>query len=232
MTTRNRNRHLTYEPVIELIKAQLLEGKLRPGDQLPTIAERAAHLGVSHGSVREAYRVLESRGILEVVQGRGTFVASTIGSSSEVLDRLRLTGNPTRAHLLEARRLLEPRAAALAAIRATRAERDAILRTVDEEEAKTLSVSEWVELNLKFHSLIVLAAHNPVISQMLTSIYELFKESEPHPAELPIVREKGRLFHRLIAFAIDDQDAESAEGLMYHHIESVERILATEELGK
>jgi len=222
---RNPERLLAYEKLVEQVKGQLLSGELRPGDKLPTIAERAAQTGLSQGSVREAYRVLESRGVLTVVQGRGTFVANDLTSTSDVLERLQLHGSPTRVQLLEARRLLEPDAAALAAVRATRAERDAILQSSMVEEGRTLEVAEWTAHNMRFHHLIVLASHNPVIAQMVTAIYELFEKSEPHPAENPLVREKGKHFHRLIALAIAEGDASSAKELMYQHIASVEKIL-------
>lgn len=225
MTQRNPERLLAYEGIVEQIKAQLLNGELRPGDKLPTIAERAAQQGLSQGSVREAYRVLEHRGVLSVVQGRGTFVANDLGSNDDVLKRLQFHGSPTRAQLLEARRLLEPHAAALASQRASKAERAAILESSQAEDGRTLDVAEWSAHNLRFHHLIVLASHNPVIAQMVTAIYELFEKSEPHPAENPIVREKGKHFHRLIALAIAEGDAGAAESLMYQHIESVEKIL-------
>lgn len=225
MSQRNPERLLAYEGIVEQIKGQLLSGELRPGDRLPTIAERALKQGLSQGSVREAYRALEHRGVLTVVQGRGTFVANDLGSNDDILKRLKLHAGPTRAQLLEARRLLEPHAAALAATRASKAERGAILEASQAEDGKTLGVAEWTDHNLRFHHLIVLASHNPVIAQMVTAIYELFEKSEPHPAENPIVREKGKHFHRLIALAIAEGDAAGAESLMYQHIESVEKIL-------
>lgn len=225
MAQRNPERLLAYERIVEQIKNQLLAGELRAGDRLPTIAERAAQLRLSQGSVREAYRALEHKGVLAIVQGRGTFVAENLGTNDDILTRMQLHGGPTRAQLLEARRLLEPHAAALAATRATRAERDAILESSQAEDGRTLDVAEWTAHNMRFHHLIVLAAHNPVIAQMVTAIYELFEKSEPHPAENPIVREKGKHFHRLIALAIAEGDAAAAESLMYQHIESVEKIL-------
>ncbi len=225
MVKRNPQRLLAYEGIVEQIKNQLLSGELKPGDKLPTIADRAGLEGLSQGSVREAYRVLENRGILQVIQGSGTFVAQDLGTSDDVLKRLQFHANPTRAQLLEARRLLEPHAAALAATRATRAERDAILAASEIEDHRSLDVPEWSEHNLRFHHLIVLASHNPVIAQMVTAIYELFENSKPRPAENPVVREKGKHFHRLIALAIAEGDAPAAESLMYQHIESVEKIL-------
>src|SRR5690606_14111793 len=128
------------------------------------IAERATELSLSQGSVREAYRALEHRGVLTVVQGSGTFVANDLGSNDDVLKRLQFHAGPTRAQLLEARRLLEPHAAALAASRASKAERDAILEASQAEDGRTLDVAEWTDHNLRFHHLIVLASHNPVIA--------------------------------------------------------------------
>lgn len=225
MAKRKSVRPLAFEGVIEQIKSQLLCGELRPGDKLPTISENASKLGLSQGSVREAYRVLESRGVLKLIQGRGTFVANDLGSNDDVLKRLQVHGSPTRSQLLEARRLLEPHAAALAAVRASQAERDAILEASHAEDDRILTVEEWSAHNLRFHHLIVLAAGNPVITQMVAAIYELFEKSEPHPAENPIVREKGKHFHRLIAIAIAERDPDSAESLMNQHISSVEKIL-------
>lgn len=229
MTSRSPDRQLAYEVIVERVKKQLLAGELKPGDRLPTIAEGAKDQGLSPGSVREAYRVLENRGLLEIVQGRGTFVAEDIGSRIDVLQSLHFAGGPTRAHLLEARRLLEPQVAAMAAHRASKAERDAIVQASEEDERRPLEVRQWVQHNMTFHGLIALASHNPVVTQMLTSIYEYFEKSEPHPAENPVVREKGRHFHRLIALAIAEGDGDAAQVLMEQHIASVESILGRAE---
>ncbi|HEX7004880.1 MAG TPA: FadR/GntR family transcriptional regulator [Trueperaceae bacterium] len=225
MPTRVSDRALTYEAIVEEIKGQILEGELKPGDRLPTIAERARELNVGQGSVREAYRVLESRGVLEVVQGSGTFVSTNLGPDNEMLLSLSFTPAPTRAHLLEARRLLEPQVAALAAQRATNAERQAIVRASKEEDAALRDPGEWARHNIAFHSLICNASHNPVVSEMVLTLYEFFGKTEPHPAEDPIVREKGKHFHRLIAFSIYEGDAEAARDLMRQHIGSVETIV-------
>ena len=78
-----RKRSLIYETVLEYIKGQLLTENIKPGERLPTVAALADKLGVGQASVREAYRVLETMGILEVRQGRGTTVARTILDTGE-----------------------------------------------------------------------------------------------------------------------------------------------------
>src|SRR5699024_9777355 len=111
----------------------------------------------------------------------------------------------------------EPQVAALAAARASKAERDEIVKASEEDEADPLGPRQWVRHNMTFHGLVGHAAHNPVVSQMLTSIYEYFEKTEPHPADDPLVREKGRHFHRLIALAIAEGDGDAAHVLMDRH---------------
>ncbi len=63
----------------------------------------AARMTVSPGSVREAYRVLESMGLLEVTQGRGTFVTALPSDGAGVLHQFQLAERQSLAHLFEAR---------------------------------------------------------------------------------------------------------------------------------
>lgn len=225
MSGRNPERLLAYEAIAEEITRRIITDAFEPGDRLPTIADWAQELGVSQNTVREAYRVLESRGHLQVVQGRGTFVAAKAMSVEELLKPSGLRAVPTRRHLLEARRLLEPPLAAMAAERATSAERVAILRASEVVDMQLRDPAEWAQRNLVFHTLVCYASHNPVISEVVVTLYKFFAEAEPHPAENAVVREKGIHFHRLIGYAIFDGDREGAHDLMLRHISSVEKIL-------
>src|SRR4029079_14493158 len=110
-----RPRSLIYESVLEALKRDLLGGALRPGDRLPTVTAMADRMGVARASVREAYRVLKNRGLLEVTQGGGTFVAALPMDGGGVLRQFRLADRETLAHLFEARLVLEPPITAFAA---------------------------------------------------------------------------------------------------------------------
>lgn len=55
-----------YESVIEQIMDLIKNNELKPGDKLPPERELAEKLSISRGSLREAFRVLESRGLLRV----------------------------------------------------------------------------------------------------------------------------------------------------------------------
>jgi GntR family transcriptional repressor for pyruvate dehydrogenase complex len=62
------------EVAIEQIRESIISNKIKPGDKLPSESEMVAQLGVSRVSVREAIRILEISGIVEVRHGRGVFV--------------------------------------------------------------------------------------------------------------------------------------------------------------
>ena len=63
-----------YEQLSSGIRSELVAGRLRPGDQLPTVRELALNLGVHHNTVAEAYRLLAREGWLDLRRGRGAMV--------------------------------------------------------------------------------------------------------------------------------------------------------------
>jgi len=69
-----------YKQLIQQIEKGVAGGILRPGDQLPTVREVALELTINPNTVARAYRELEYRGIIESVQGRGTFISEKVRS--------------------------------------------------------------------------------------------------------------------------------------------------------
>lgn len=65
-----------YHQLARLLRTQIREGHLRPGDQLPTEESLCREHGLSRGTVRQAIQVLEQEGLVKKEQGRGTFVAA------------------------------------------------------------------------------------------------------------------------------------------------------------
>lgn len=65
-----------YEQITSQVKASILKGALREGDQLPSIRSLANDLGVSVITTKRAYADLEASGFIRTIQGKGSFVAS------------------------------------------------------------------------------------------------------------------------------------------------------------
>jgi DNA-binding FadR family transcriptional regulator len=107
------------DEAIDRIKQMIVAGELRPGDRLPREADLAARLGLSRNSLREAVKALALIRELEVRQGDGTFVTSLdpsllMETMGFVLD---LHQDASVLEFFEVRRILEPAAAARAAVR-------------------------------------------------------------------------------------------------------------------
>lgn len=227
MTTDARKHALLYQTVLEHIKSLLLEGKLRAGDRLPTVNEMARELGVGPASVREAYRVLETMGILEVRQGRGTTVAADIVEPAGRVEDFKVAQQRSVSTVMETRRLIEPGVAALAAVRATAKEREAILQAARDMDRMVKEGLDFVEPDLNFHDLIFAATHNPTLAGTLSGVREVMIDLRRLVTRNPIAVDKAVHYHHLIALAIYEGDADAARALMKQHLEEAERDLQT-----
>ncbi len=76
-----------YVQIVERVKKMIASAVLKPGDQLPTVRQLAADLGVNFNTIARAYRMLDEAGVISTQQGRGTYVLEPL--SPENASRLR-----------------------------------------------------------------------------------------------------------------------------------------------
>ena len=151
--------------VADEIGLSVVNGRIRPGELLPTEAQLCTSMGVSRTAVREAVRGLVAKGLLESRAKLGTRVRSQEFWSHMDPDvlrwRLKCTG--TAAYLqkmFELRRAVEPQAARIAARNAAPEDVQRIRRHFDAMVAAGDDNSAWVVADLAFHKAIYLATHN------------------------------------------------------------------------
>jgi GntR family transcriptional repressor for pyruvate dehydrogenase complex len=159
------------DEAIAKIREMIVSGRWRPGDRLPREADLALQLGLSRSSLREAVRALSLVRVLEVRQGDGTYVSSLepdllLETTSFVTHLLQ---EHTVLELFEVRRLLEPAAAALAAVRMDDEGRRMLKAELDRMLAAA-TVEELIDADMAFHSLIAGAAGNAVLSSLLDGL--------------------------------------------------------------
>jgi DNA-binding GntR family transcriptional regulator len=144
--------------VYELVRRELLEGAIKPGDRIPD-AELRESLGVSRTPVREAMLALEQEGLVRIVQRQGYFASEV--SLSDVV------------HAYQLRFILEPIVTALAATHATD-EDVARLRVLADYEADGTEdeVARAIEANKEFHLAVAEAAGNPRFVRILTDVLD------------------------------------------------------------
>ena len=90
-----------YQQIVEAVKQAAASGRLREGDQLPTIREMALRLQVNPNTVAHAYQELEREGVVEARRGAGTFIAARPQRLAEA-ERLRLVARHLDRALAEA----------------------------------------------------------------------------------------------------------------------------------
>ncbi|SFV04255.1 GntR family transcriptional regulator [Alicyclobacillus macrosporangiidus] len=79
-----------YQQVVDGVKAAVAKGMLVPGDRLPSVRELAVELAINHNTVAKAYQELERARVIEVIRGRGTFIAEPAIPSDEARRRAAL----------------------------------------------------------------------------------------------------------------------------------------------
>ena len=75
MTDQKEEKAPLYQQLLEQIRGEIVSGRRQPGEQLPSIRDSSSRYGVSTGTVRHVYSLLERDGLIKSQKGRGTFVA-------------------------------------------------------------------------------------------------------------------------------------------------------------
>ncbi|MEO8659174.1 MAG: FadR/GntR family transcriptional regulator [Bryobacteraceae bacterium] len=164
--------------VVDAIEKMILEQYAQTGSRLPKEAELAEEFGVSRIVIREAMKILEDRGVVEVRAGSGTF--TTAPSPDRVKHSLlRLFKDqpiPTLAEMermSELRGVLEETVAGLAAVRATEENRKEMADALD-AMANNSDVTKIIEADLHFHRAVARAAQNHYFEMVTEPLTEAF----------------------------------------------------------
>jgi DNA-binding FadR family transcriptional regulator len=212
------------DQIASRLVALITERRLKAGDRLPPERELAASMGVSRSSLREALRALTIMGVTDMRHGDGTYV-----SSLEPAALMRPVGlvlslsDAGLAELFEARKLVEPGLAALAAVRIGDDDARELLQRAEATEVALDDAEAFMWADIELHALIARAASNAVLSRLLDSVASMGIASRRRTGRLADVREQSTRDHREIAAAIAAHDAEAASAAMLRHLENVER---------
>ncbi len=211
-----------YQDIVAQLKELIAEGKLKPGDQLPSERELSEMFQVSRASVREAIRALESMGFIEIRQGEGTYIASSVETLLASVASALLHQRDPLLQVFEARKILEPAIAALAAERAT-AQEVADLEVILTEQTQQIADGETgVEADTHFHSTLAEAAKNEVLLRLNEAIVDHLRETRERSLQTKGRPPRSLAGHREILAAIGSKDPARAQAAMLDHLETIE----------
>ena len=197
------------------LQAQIFSGAWPTGSTLPAERELAASTGLGRGSVRQALRILEMRGLVQTRLGRygGSVVTEPTDSLLAQHIGLFARGHSVSLQaLVEARQALEPMVAALAARHRTE---DDLLElkqiAVRLDQAAERDVPAFLAENVRWHAALARACHNDLLRAFAGSISDLmFEASSIENFASDSVRLLVTRAHRRILAAIEVQDADAA----------------------
>ncbi|GEM84511.1 MAG: GntR family transcriptional regulator [Meiothermus sp.] len=219
------------EKLAKDLEQLLQDGVWRPGDLLPGERDLASRFGVSRSSVREALRILELHGWVEIRQGDGTRVAHPSESFGRRL-RSRLHEEDFIAELFEVRRILEPAVAALAAERGDKQAIERLEALLAQQKAAKGDLYQFVELDMDFHKTLAEMSQNTVLSEIVVLLAAELRQTRLSATAKRFRPETTLAEHSDILEAIRSSDPEMARKAMLAHLSTVERAAKTKEVGR
>ena len=215
------------DTIIHQIRSAILEGKLSPGDKLPSEKELTEQFQTSKQTIRESLRVLEHMGLLDIRKGSlgGAFVVEVdIEFPKKNLANYLYSRNLSLQNLTEVRAIIEPFAAGYAARHRTEADLKG-LQSIIEWSRKHFNTAQGREISLKgqeFHRIISQTTGNPLLVLMIDFVESLLKDFKD---SLKLDKAFCRAIHEAhekIFQAILDQDTELAAQEMHKDVVEVE----------
>lgn len=209
-----------FELVIRQVRGMIETGRLKPGEKLPAEPELAAKFGVSRTALREALKVLELSGYLEVRRGYGggTFVATPTAEEFRTIAPLKVpTTDVSARQLAQVRLAVEPWTAKIAAqedLWDARPLEDTVqeMGIFDDRPARVL------EANANFHIEVAKASGNLVFVGILEGLRPAIYRDLNLLVRDPAWRERCRREHEQIIKEIKDGAPERAENAMREHL--------------
>jgi GntR family transcriptional repressor for pyruvate dehydrogenase complex len=162
---------LTDEAIAK-IRSMIQRGELPPGSRLPPEPQLAAQMGLSRSGVREAVKALQLARVLVVRRGDGTYVTSLaphlllegVGLAVELLQ------DDTLLEVMEVRRILEPVATGMAALRMSDEDLDVLSRILDDMRDAADDHEKLIRFDTAFHRTVIAATGNETLTSLMDGL--------------------------------------------------------------
>lgn len=208
--------------IVDQVRSLIHEGKLTPGDRLPPEREMCERFGVSRVTVREALRVLEAGGLVEIRVGAhgGAFVtqptSERVGAS--ITDLLTLSSVPA-SDVTEVRMVLEVGLVPLLCAQADDEDIAALEDICDRQDAALADGEFDVSLSAEFHTRLAAGTHNTAFEMLVRSFHgPLLTSATTAKRTAPERGRRGLEEHRALVSAIQEDDVATAERIMREHL--------------
>lgn len=210
------------------IVGEITENNLEPGTVLISEKEMQLQYGVARGTLREALRYLEIQGVLTIRPGPGggpTVNGVEPRSLASVIALLLQLSDAPFSTILEARQLLEPATAAMAAEKASRGDLKRLRESIAHMSENLGEAQEFLDENRNFHDIIAQASGNRLFELLLRSL-SWITDASVLGVNYDDRGRKGILdAHKVVYDALEARDPDAAEDAMRMHMDEFARYL-------
>jgi len=217
------------EDIADRIRVLMLDGTYPPGQPMPGERDLAKQFGVSRGSVRDAFRMLETIGLIDTKHGQGTFpreldVDRLVAPLASVLTHR----HDLQDELLDVRRMFEPAVARVAALRATPDDLADLDRIVEAQRRKVKGGRSTIVEDTAFHAALARATRNRVLVRLMETLNALLVESRTLTLKQKGRPERSIRGHEAVVDAVRGRDADAAAHAMNRHIDEIAALLTSD----
>jgi GntR family transcriptional regulator, transcriptional repressor for pyruvate dehydrogenase complex len=215
----------TFEDATEQIVEAIKAGDLQVGHRLPSERTLSAQMQISRPTLRQAIRLLSDAGIIEVKPGPGGgMVVRSDNIPPELVDGsghvdLRIG---QVASVLEARRMIEPNVAQLAASRATDADIEAMQQIIELQRTAQKDEQRFLELDLRFHLAMARATHNETVVGVMRPLLRQLEIARRRMLQGDEDADRTVDLHERTLAAIVSGDPAAIEQIMDEHLSFLE----------
>ncbi len=215
-----------YKNIVSQVREMIISGTLKKGDRLPSERDLANQFGVSRTAVREAIKSLSEIGLVDIMVGRGTFVANnTADRIVESVDLLLNVEQVKMEDLHYARNVLEMPIARLAARNCTDENIKQLSSLLDQMESNQKHTKKFIDADTEFHVELARATGNSAFVVLIQAIIQILKRERTYSLNFQDQTTVALEHHKEILELVKQKDEKGAEKAMKSHLDDVQHVL-------
>lgn len=221
-------RQKIYQEIARRLEDQILEGRLQPGDTLPSERELMERHGVGRPAVREALLSLQKSGLIAIQNGERARVVrpsamNLVGELSSAARYLLSQADGIR-QFQQARLFFEMGLARFAAVHGTEVDLSRLAKALAANEAAIADMAAFARTDVEFHFVLAEIPRNPIFVALHIALAEWLTEQRSSTLQQHGMARTALKAHRAIFKAIDARDPDQAEAAMRQHLGEVEEL--------
>ena len=212
--------------IIETIGRLIANGKLKPGDVVPSERTLSNLLKVSRNSIRQALKALDVLGVIDINPGSRTYINTSISNLLiNPMKFMTLLHDLKIKELFQTRKIIEVELARSAAVNATEENIAAMFDALEKARENIKSKNKYLEYEMIFHENIFKSSGNRILTALMASINNLLLESRKKTVKFFPDLSLSLKQHYKIFQSIKENNSEKAGQLMLEHLSAIEQML-------